>query len=420
MPTGVARMLRGAMVILDQGLYSLATFVTSVMVARTGGSAALAYYALAQTVVTSSFIVLRCLVGVPYTVLSAGTAREARDEYFSASVVFQAALAAAGCAIVASIAAAGAEGSALGTTLLALAVAGPPLLLRDFVRSYFLAALEIGRTLWISALSNTVGIGIVFLCFWHGSLSPAKALLALGAGAALPVLRYIPRRFSWPSRAALMSYSRQNWRFGRHTLAANALSMALAQAVPWVLLATATHEAVAQLAAATGMTGLLRPVIQGLSAYLTPLLARSYAEGGRAFALARSQSAILFMAVLSIPSVAIIAILGAPLIKLVYGVELSDKLLIVFVTLSVAMESIAVVLRATVRAIHAPAEETIAAGWATLFGTIAAVTLLPLLNETGAAAALAANQCAFVAVCLFRIKRQHDTSQCGPEAVVGK
>lgn len=397
------------MVIFDQGIYSAVAFVASVAVARSAGAAELAVWALSQTILTSGLIVSRCIVGTPFTVLSAAMEPKLRDRYLTVCLLLQTFLCVISGAVLA-VASALIDDRGLHLALLALAVAGPMILLRDLLRSSFLAALQVRSAFVMSVWTNAIAFALIIIAAFQFRATAALALLGLGIGAAAGVVAYGWPRLGCASREALGTHLRENWRFGRHTLLANVLSMIVLQTVPWFVLATGDKSAVAELAAALGITGLIRPVTQGLSSYLTPVLSRHYVNGGREQAIRTGMFAVRLMAVCGGVFVAAMWLGGTFVVQKLYGVSVSAVLVLVPVAVSAALESIGVILRANARAMHRPSEETVAAAISACFGTVSAVALIPMFHAAGAAASLVVSQFVFVLTCMVRLRRSRSQS----------
>jgi O-antigen/teichoic acid export membrane protein len=276
--------------------------------------------------------------------------------------------------------------------------------LRDLQRSSLLAELQIRRALYMSVWTNALAFALIIGAAWTSYVTAAVALLALGLGAAAAFVCYAIPCFARISIDEFRFHTRENWRFGRHTLVANGLSIAILQTVPWLVLATGDKAAVAELAAALGITGLIRPVTQGFASYLTPVLARNYVEGGRERAIRTTMTAMGLMAVSGGVFIGVIGLFGAQLVLALYGVSVSAMWILVPVASSAALEAVGVVLRANARAVRRPSEETVAAGVAAGFGTVAAAVLIPWSHAIGGALALAVNQLAFVLMCLIRLR----------------
>jgi O-antigen/teichoic acid export membrane protein len=401
------RLVQGAQVIADQGVYSALTFLAAVLVGRSNRPDELAYYALAQTLVASVLVLQRCILSVPYSVLSRKMSEEARRRYVGATLVQQIVVAAGSTALLlvaAALAFAAHANPAFSRSLLALALALPAMLFRDFVRSVLLADLRVGRSLALSLMSNALSAGALVALYVHHDLEAWSALLILAAFSAPCALAFGLRFLAWSNRAGVLQYARDNWNFGKYTLAGNLSSLAAIQLVPWLLLVEGTATDVAILAAATSMTGIIRPVTLGIGSYLAPLFAQYFVHSGRLSVLRTTYRLLRLMSGVLVLFLLAMAIAGPTGVRILFGTRYAFRWPLVIVAAAAAGEAVSVVLRATVRAIHEPDRETRASWISAVVGIVIALVGIPTVGVYGAAVALMGTQIIFAVTCLAGLR----------------
>ncbi|HTR53771.1 MAG TPA: hypothetical protein VMJ10_23920 [Kofleriaceae bacterium] len=407
------KVFQGAQVVLDQGVYSATAFGAAVLVGRTGGHDGLAYLSLSQTLLASSLVLQRCVLGVPYSVLSRSMTQIERRPYIGATLIQHVVVTAIAALIfgISSLMARALGASAeLYDCLLVMTCVGPAMLFRDFVRTVLLAELSVSRSLVLSIASNALGAALLFYLSCRGELSASTALMAMGAFAVPCALVCGLRSLSWADRGEVYHYARKNWEFGKYTLAGNVLSLAVMQVVPWLLLAVGTTDDVAILAAASSTAGLIRPVTLGIGSYLAPLFAQQYAKDGRAPVLRATVSLLKQMLVFIFAFVGLLTVVGPACVRLLFGSSYAIRGPLVLVACAAAGEALSVVLRATARAVHEPGTETISSAVSAVIGIAAAAMLIPIIGVYGAALSLGVTQMVFVMTSLSRLLQTNGVS----------
>ena len=163
--------------------------------------------------------------------------------------------------------------------LLALALASPCLLLREFARKHAYAHLRVGSALLITAPACVLTLGILALLGWNEALTGANAIVAIGMASAVSALVWLVRseRLRKPDLAEAW---RQNWKLGKWLLAAQGAVQVQAYATPWVTLVMAGASTAGVYAACASVVGCANPLLHGIFNLLIPQSSRALHDGG--------------------------------------------------------------------------------------------------------------------------------------------
>lgn len=285
---GVGRWLGRAtnLSILDQGIVSAASFLTTLLVGRIAGAEQLGIYALASTIAVMAAAIQTALVSIPYTIYSHRLTPRGQRVAAGSSLVFCAAAAvlmAAGLLAASLLAVGLGDRSPLTAVLLTLAAAMPCLLLREFVRRYVFAHLRIGLALLLDAGVVALQVGGLFLLVAGGWLSAVTAyvVLAIASGtvAAAGLLKL--RRHFRLQRARLLPELCRNWRLGRWVVASHAAAMFQTYAVHWLLALLLGAASTGVFAACMTLLLLANPLMIGIGNVLEAKAAHAWAKHGR-------------------------------------------------------------------------------------------------------------------------------------------
>jgi O-antigen/teichoic acid export membrane protein len=299
--------------IADQGLVSVSSFVTLIVVSRSMSAQSVGLYALilAGVIIVSS--AQAALVTTPHAVLSIG---KDRDRFLGNQFVASAALS----VVQAAVFIAGLS-SGLGLDVTIVVPATLFLLLRQ--------AHELTRIAYLAELRPDV---VLALDMWtHLPRLGLLVLLASLERLSLPIVFWIisASLLIWPFFAQLqrlrpaqiLGHARGSWAFGRFLLVEALAYIFSTQAYLYVVHALLDLETVAGLAASQNLLSAVNVVFMGVAAYVLPLsrttlLRDGYDDWQR---LLRRTAQIVTVAMLLI--VVSIASLSRELLTFFYGVE---------------------------------------------------------------------------------------------------
>jgi O-antigen/teichoic acid export membrane protein len=276
--------LRGGMLsVMDQGLVSGCSFATMVAAGRANGAEGLGAFALALSLVVTAGVAQGALLSKSYVNLH----RNAADPR-----------AFAGGALLLNIGFAGVSSAALGLfawlvwlrgdspelagALLAGAAAMPFVLVRDWLRQYLFAHLELRGALAFDAAWVTLQLGGVAWLYALGRLSPEMVFAPMGL-AALAVgsmgWLMLRERFA-PSASAAQETWRQCRRFGSWTALSELFQQSRVHLVQWLLLLLHGLESAGVFAAAMALVRVVNPLLLAISNFSEPYLAEAFHSGG--------------------------------------------------------------------------------------------------------------------------------------------
>ena len=205
--------------------------------------------------------------------------------------------------------------------LLALAVAGPGVLVHGLARRVAYAHLSVASAL---RLDVAVGLGQVLAVvgLWAAdALSAETALLSLGAAGAAGgvVWWWRHRRWACWDRRAVRPWLRRSWRFGRWILGSQQVRAVSGLLVTTVLAAMAGAEEAGRYAAAALVVVAANPLLLGLGGVMEPKAAAAWASGGAAELRRVVRKVTGFVAAVLACYVALAAVIGEALLDWVFA-----------------------------------------------------------------------------------------------------
>jgi len=270
--------------LVDQGIVSGTSFLTSVMIARFGGSSQLGLYAIAMSILVTLMAIQESLVLLPYTIQKhrpIGTAAE----YAGASLAFSGLFSSASVVILVVAALAFyVSGAAQETMMLLLALAAlmPFALVREFARQFGFAHLKVWQVLAIDVVVAVVQLGVLGWLGLGGHLSGLGACGALFAAYAMAAMGWlILARGEFRLRMSCWSATmRRSWLLGRWLLAGQITVQLQSYIVYWILIALSGASMTGIYAACMSIIAFANPIVFGLGNILTPKSVLAWKNGG--------------------------------------------------------------------------------------------------------------------------------------------
>lgn len=300
----------------DQGVVSLGTFLTSLLVARTLPPAEYGVYILIFGTVLFLNGVQVSLIGFPLAIKAAAADHEGLEEFTTAALTLTTGLAVAlgGVVVVATLAV-----RRLETAPWALAA----LLLwqwQDCLRRALMAHMRHRDAIWGDALSFLGQAVVLWTVSRVSSVSPevAFASVAVTSGVAA-LLQGLQVGLRVPSLAVLRRCAQEYWALGRWLTLTNFMNVLTIQAFPWTLAYFHGFEATAQLQAASNVLGVTHPVIFSMSNLIVPAVARARAGHDARAALHSGLTYGLQSALLLVPYFVALLVWPGPILALFYG-----------------------------------------------------------------------------------------------------
>lgn len=280
--------VKPALSLFDQGIVSLTPFIASVLIGRINTRAEFGLYILGVTVVAFLVELQTALISSPYMVYSPRLRGLRRARYAGGTLLLQLALggAAALALGIAAIAAAVFEvgGEGLAPVLGALALVIVFILLRDFIRRVAMARLEMAGALVLDMGVSALQLAGLTALAVLGALNAPLAHIMIGAACAAASLIWMRRnrhRFE-PSVRHARRDLKLNWTLGKWLFASGLLWALGIHAYPWILAVLHGTGAAGVWGACLGALSLVVVPQGGVTNWLGPKIAITYARGGPA------------------------------------------------------------------------------------------------------------------------------------------
>jgi O-antigen/teichoic acid export membrane protein len=271
--------------LVDQGIYSGASFLAGVIIGRIGGKEQLGLYVLGITIVSLLMEFQSVMVWAPYMVFSPQLEGHEHSLYTGSTLIHQLGLSTLG--IVALIGLGillswGLGPAGLEKVVWMLVVAGPFITLREYVRHICFATVQLKAAIMIDCFTAVAQSGALLWLAYLDKVSAFSAFGAMGLGCGLASLSWLV----WARKSLALSLSRiisdlgRNWSFGKWVLGTNLAEFTNWQLYPWMLTGFYGAAALGTLSACQGVVGLTAPFLFGTSKFLGPKSAHTFAQGG--------------------------------------------------------------------------------------------------------------------------------------------
>lgn len=276
---------KGMLSVFDQAVVSGTSFVTSVVIGRLCGKDDLGVYYLALSIVLLLRGIQEQLISAPYSVYCHRQDGEQLAQYTGSTFSHQFLLliaAAVGLTGFAAIVSAGYGPSGFDTTAWILIGAVPFLLLRESIRHFAFGRLSLRSAIGVDVAVAAMQLAGLGLLFTTGSLSVGMIYVVMGIACAAACLGWwLFRSEQIAVKAArILPDWKRNWTFSKWALASHLVGCSSPYILPWFVAAVDGTAATGVLAACTTLVGLGNAFMMGLSNYLTPKAAKSFADGG--------------------------------------------------------------------------------------------------------------------------------------------
>ncbi len=183
--------------------------------------------------------------------------------------------------------------------LLALLLAAPMFLIREFARRHEFAHLRTASAMWLSILAAVLQVGGLLTLHQFGSIDAASVMIVLAVAYALTNATWLLWRrneFRIPPETGasqtdthaplsqpqtLSQTLSQNWKIGRWIFSSQSLSDLLLTSIQWLITLAVDKSAGGAFAACFQVASLLNPLVMGLTNMLPPRFAKIAAEENR-------------------------------------------------------------------------------------------------------------------------------------------
>jgi O-antigen/teichoic acid export membrane protein len=269
--------------LVDQGIVSATSFLTTFLIARWSGPTQLGIYALGLSVILSAIGFQENLILVPYQVQRyspAGTPAEKAGASLILSLLFSAGAVSVLGLVAAGLRAWGVSSESIVMTLVIAAIV-PFALTREFARRIAIARLELGQALLLDSAVAAIQLSTLGWLGVHDRMSVVGAWVALGAGCALPTAGwfYHARANFALHVASLPAAVAQTWRLGKWLLVARITTQLQGYAIYWLSVAIAGAAVTGIYAACMSVIGFANPMIFGLTNIFLPKSVLAWERG---------------------------------------------------------------------------------------------------------------------------------------------
>lgn len=320
---------RSSMALIDQGIISGTSFITSLVVGRLVGKEGLGVLFITLGIFTFLQLVTDQLVHVPFLVRSPHFEASRIKKLIGSSLVHAGVITVIGVAILMVCALISYEQTTSPPTLpLAfglLALLLPGMMLREFMHSMLHNQLRQAEAVRLDLAVATLQIGLLVLLIGVGQLTIAHTLLVLGGSAAVMALWRLPKflgevEIAFPLPA--QDFTR-NWEVGKWTLGSYLIGSSAPTVLPWFLAYFHGAESTGLLAACLTLFGIAQTFLRGVGKYMAPQMAVAFAKGGRE-SLVESIKHFTVFVTATITLIAItLAVGGEYLIQVAFGKDYS-------------------------------------------------------------------------------------------------
>ena len=421
-----ATVQKGTLSLIDQGVVSGTSFVTTVIIGRMCGPGSLGVYSLAFTFTALTACVQEALISLPYVVYGNRLRGKDRAECAGSSLIHCAALAALAIvclAVVGAIFSAGFGPPQVAPVIWILTAIIPVLMLREFVRRMAFAHLNVSTALVLDAVAATLQIGGLLLLAATGTLSVVGAYAVIGVACAVTGLAWLwrSRNAFVPRREQVVKDAVRNWLFGRWVFATALVVVSRGYAVPWMLALMLGAKATGVFVACETVILLSNPFVLGMGNVLAPMASRALASGGRSGVrrVVRKTGMLVVGAMVAFCGLAIV--FGGEFVRLLYGSEYAgNDPTISVLAIALLVTSLAMTVRTGLFALERPDVNFKAGAWGLAAMAIVALCLIDELGVLGAAFGLLAESVVTTSLTYlgYRSIVTDDSTEAGTERVL--
>ena len=277
---------QGVVVLVDQGMMSLLTFITGVLIARSSSEEEYALYMLGWSIVLFMKGFHEAIVNLPFTVyvprLSDADLRIYQGNALIHTAVFCLLLGLfvllAGIINELYVFKSNLELVELAPLLFFLLMS---FVFRDFLRNALLAQLEVWKSVRINASLSLLLIVTIsaFYYFDYLTLVNAYMLFVLSFGTAASVMFWQHRSQYEFDMTILWSQLLKNWQLAKWALVGNFAYLGSRMSYPWLILYFLDYKSVAAYYACMALAMVPAPILRGAAAYIFPRMSHGYKEG---------------------------------------------------------------------------------------------------------------------------------------------
>lgn len=382
--------------LLDQGVVSATSLLTTIVVGRYCGSDGLGLFALALSLLYLATGTQASLVSTPFTVFFRRRSKSLAAGLHSGAAFVGATILIASFTLIAATAAVAIQllsGPGPNASIawgLTFAIAG--FLAREFARRFDFARMQMRTPLVVDCGVTVLQIGLLLLLGSLGWLTSSTAVATVGGACLIVFAIWVSRRRQWISwhQKQTLTVIAHDWRFGRWLLTDHVICFAQLYGMHWLLSALLEPAATGILTACMAISNLANPFLYGVGNYLGPRFAETVSSGSRTQTLRLYWRTTLVLAIGVVGFTGIAILFGQSLLDLLYSDPAYNGYGWVVTLLAVRLAFAVPTIAAdhAVIAMEFPRGSAIATLVGLLATLIAAVPLVSIYQVSGAAMAM--------------------------------
>lgn len=326
---------QGLVVLFDQGLMSLLTFVVGVLLARSSNENEYALYMLGWTIIFSMKGIQEGIVNIPLTIYSPRLNGNAVIIYHGNSLFITMVFTLICSLLMLFLYAMNKDqitGDYYDIVELApyLALLFISFSVKDFLRNQLLSSLKIWESVRVNAVTSFVLLLIVCLLFYNEFITPIGTyILFTVAFLTSSVTMYLQNRKNYLfDYRLLVPHLAENWKIGKWSVIGNFTYMGSRQSFPWLILYFLNYESVAVYYACQALALAPAPLLRGAGAYIFPRMSHGYKNKDKDNLIRLLQKSILILCMPYIGWLIIGILTSNYLLNVVYGDKFTDQGLI--------------------------------------------------------------------------------------------
>lgn len=379
---------QGIVVLVDQGLMSLVTFITGVLIARSSSKEEYALYMLGWSLLLAIKGVQEALINLPFTIyaprLSGLKLKVYQGSILLLTFIF--------CVIAGtSLFLADYFNAKYITSNYFELIEMAPLLVflltavvfRDFLRNALLAQLNIWASVGINGAISVIVIASISYLFYINKLTPINAYLLFAIAFSIAaVLMFWQRRLQYRlDRRVFFRHLLKNWKLGKWALIGNFAYIGSRMSFPWLILYFLDYKAVAVYSACLALSLAPAPLFRGAGAYILPRMSHGYKDGSNKNLMRLLGKSILLLCPIYLLWLIIGISFSDELMSLVYSEKFNDvSFLFVLLLIMTTIDFVFAPLTSTLQVL----EKTKAVTVSLIIGALVTLLLSPFfIKEYG-------------------------------------
>gem|GEM_PF-4488640 len=380
--------------LIDQVLFSSASFITTWIIGRFGSDSELGLFLLGTSAVMTILCVLESLVCMPYIFLVHRQKPDQLPLYTGSSLLHVMVVALIASSVLTLGAFAGGQSLTVGLPTILYLISGilPFHLLRFFLRRFHLSSFNMRSLLAYDTLAFGIQVSILFLAWQQEKVSGLVGFLTIGAAGLIVSILWLwhnPAQYKFSSQAK--KHFVENLIFGKSVLGAQLLWVVHIQALLWLITYCYSKELAGQYGACAAVVMLVNPFVLGMLNVISPRVASSFAtDGNRAVRLVVWRN-LCFMVVVVTITLGALLLFGDTVVQFLFGdTYAGHQSVITYLAIAMIAETACKAPEHGLQAIHRPGLVAWINAVRLLATLLMAALLVPTAGLVGAAMSLAA------------------------------